>query len=407
MFAYRYPSLNLRSLADLDPSTVAAPQTVDGAALWLFLVDDGGSDLVASTEGGGYIKIRRLDPTSPGIGTWHNIDPEVASYDGLLYKADDTVDNYDGWADHWHIFAHGYHWIALSLISQIHSTVSERDEDAGVGVLLLRFEMLADGSPDTSTMLRLLVRSPTSASDYWSSATGSTRPDPVPVDHTNDLFMVKERAGVVIWLKHNPMNASADSEDDDGTTLIHVSTDGTTWWDEAFWGPGYPNHQALGSATRVWGTYTGSAGTVTGYHYRILAPDLGNSHSENTVYLIEAEEDWTPISSVGTALLHGTDTNYTMVAEARTPSGWRAVVARRGWLGHADPAKRADIALYVFDPDGDLLERHVLAYEAELGEGIDGYFRPHIIYWQSQAMLVVTWDSVGAAYVWTYEVPLA
>ncbi len=88
-------------------STTIGKTTVTDAHLWLFPVVDDYQGLVLSAEGNGGIIVSRIDPldtASFGSPSWTT----VAS------TADTGGENI---ADHWHIYAHGYHWISFSTTS--------------------------------------------------------------------------------------------------------------------------------------------------------------------------------------------------------------------------------------------------------------------------------------------------
>ena len=135
------------SAAPPNIESVLAPRSIAGAGVWLFAVDDGSPQLALSAESDGKLLMGRLTVTDPSAAvSWQTV---ASPYDtgGLPI------------ADHWHVFAHGYHWLVFSVAGDSASYLLKLDKD---------FERIAV----------------------------------VPVGHTdgptNDMFLVAEPEGVAV-----------------------------------------------------------------------------------------------------------------------------------------------------------------------------------------------------------------
>jgi len=96
---------------------VLAPRTIPGAGLWLFAVDDGSPQLALSAESDGKLLIGRLKVTDPdATASWQTVASPTDT-GGLPI------------ADHWHIFAHGYHWLVFSVAGDSASYLLKLDRD--------------------------------------------------------------------------------------------------------------------------------------------------------------------------------------------------------------------------------------------------------------------------------------
>ena len=122
--------------------------SVNGAPMWLFVIDDGEADPALSTERDGSIYMGRLNLENPRSEiTWKRV---VSSSDIGGSRV----------ADHWHIFTNDYHWIAFSVQEANASYLIKLDTN---------FERV--------------------------SLTNITRNSSIP---TNDLFLVDEADGVTV-----------------------------------------------------------------------------------------------------------------------------------------------------------------------------------------------------------------
>ena len=115
---------------------------------WVFYVDDGGDDLVESSEApqddSGTIQVRRVGPLTsppslPPATELLNISSLRSAGVNLTYLGPSGFPRtYNGISDHWHVFAHGYHWIAFSLL-HITGGAGSPERREGVGVGLVQF----------------------------------------------------------------------------------------------------------------------------------------------------------------------------------------------------------------------------------------------------------------------------
>lgn len=117
--------------------------------VWLHAVDDGSdTDIALSAEGSvidetaspptiQHIYTARIDPTKAvnfQTAGWTSL---ISSDDAILSSvrvADSTGAEmyFRGIADHWHIYAHGYHWIAASLQAKVDwASMTEEPKDRG------------------------------------------------------------------------------------------------------------------------------------------------------------------------------------------------------------------------------------------------------------------------------------
>ncbi len=150
---------------------------VPGVQLWLFAVDDGGEAPVWSgerTQGGGIFVVRcAIDDVGTLTETdWQQV---LALTDALAqFPVDSAFRTPTSHADHWHIYAHGRHWIAFSM--------ADGADGVGIGLLTL------DDSLAVVTGPTRLYRSVAAATNVA----------------TNDLFMCETPTGVVIFFKTFP-----------------------------------------------------------------------------------------------------------------------------------------------------------------------------------------------------------
>ena len=92
-------------------------RSIEGAKLWLFAVDDGNSQLAVSAESDGKLIMGRLDVTNPAASVFWQTVAGPADTGGVSI------------ADHWHIFAHGYHWLVFSVAGDSTSYLLKLDKD--------------------------------------------------------------------------------------------------------------------------------------------------------------------------------------------------------------------------------------------------------------------------------------
>jgi len=121
---------------------VHAPRNIPGVQVWLFAVDDGNPNLALSAESDGRLLMGRLDMTNPNA---------VVSWQTVAGPADTGGASI---ADHWHIFAHGYHWLVFSVAGDSASYLLKLDKD------FRRLALVAIGHTDGPTNDMFLVAEP-------------------------------------------------------------------------------------------------------------------------------------------------------------------------------------------------------------------------------------------------------
>ena len=139
----------LASNASSVPATVApdiAPvldaRSIQGAKLWLFAVDDDNPQLALSAESDGKLLMGRLEVTNPSTAvSWQTVG-SPADTGGVSI------------ADHWHIFAHGYHWLVFSVAGDNASYLLKLDKD------FQRLALVPVGHTDGPTNDMFLVAEP-------------------------------------------------------------------------------------------------------------------------------------------------------------------------------------------------------------------------------------------------------
>ena len=110
--------------------------------MWLFAVDDGNPQLALSAEADGKLLVGRLDVTAPSAtASWQTV-AGPADTDGVSI------------ADHWHIFAHGYHWFVFSVAGDSASYLLKLDRD------FQRLALVPVGHTDGPTNDMFLVAEP-------------------------------------------------------------------------------------------------------------------------------------------------------------------------------------------------------------------------------------------------------
>ncbi|MEK9159815.1 MAG: hypothetical protein AAB383_03740 [Patescibacteria group bacterium] len=94
----------------------AVETAVEGAALWLFAVDDGEDDLALSSETAGEIRMARMNTAGALTSEWVTV-------------ADSTDVDGQRIADHSHLYSEGYHWIVFSVTSAKESYLLKLDKN--------------------------------------------------------------------------------------------------------------------------------------------------------------------------------------------------------------------------------------------------------------------------------------
>lgn len=300
-----------------------AEHTIAGASLWLFAVDDGSQQLVVSAEQDQEVMLGRLDPNNPA----QPVDWQV-----VISKIDTGG---RGTADHWHIFAHGLHWIVFSVPGDDISKLATFDKNFN------RTNLVDIDNPGN-----------------------------VP---TNDMFLVEEKDGVAVGhflpgTGHKVFQFDTNANlkgtvDVGGGQYIHTNGSSAEKTSDGF---------------IIFGTET-------------LAPD-----SVGGIKKIVTDSDWKPKSSVN--LVREEGKNIVMASSATFENGYRVVHARvRDGAKPFDPRSAPSapapgqplpddsgaIVRYVIAPDNRVVSQETLASQ--------GANRPHTALVGD--LLITSWDS--------------
>ncbi len=357
-------------------STFGSPTTYrfDSGANWLFLVEDELSDaagLTFSTETSGVIKIGRCKPTLTGVDVVTPADPFFDSttllgraLSGPSYTASDgTTEYYSKIADHWHIFAHGFHWIAASLVSELNNT--------GYGVLLFKFAIDADGNAKEGWASQVIKNPAFDAYRFLQNP-------------TNDLCMViAPHRGVYVIISQNPDSQDPPdpgvASDAQGTRWLHVDRDGNLLGERKvfgvtgmahFGGASASRHDDFGGMNRSW---------------RLLAPEYTVVNTDSDLKLITLDRDIDPATATIETVV--TQVGY---AHSRVTEAWvnhsRAMVYKKVVSGGADEGA---IVLDLYTGAGttrDSTENLLDESGVEVARGQ----RPHVLYWND--LLIIAFD---------------
>jgi hypothetical protein len=392
---------------------------------WLFFVDDEQADLAISAESitsdeTGPLKdviVARGDPTI--AGALQDLAPSsvfsLSDLAGLQYQdAGGTSGEYDDFADHWHVYAHGYHWIAISVVGDMQA----------LGVYLLQLTIPADGSAPV-IVAGALVFTPTSA-DYFMSPFGGTKQ---PKYVTNDLLLVDTRLGVAIGIKHRPDDPVdprfGRPDPGKGHLIIDVTAPGPLPGfhverrvkvigasSSATYGPGAPGvgvgaapySHDNGASANVLHLFTayepGSGSSTTTSRYLLFAPEHITVNNPGGIRLIVLNSDFEPLH-VETLV----DTDGAM-SHSMPTTAWIPPPGRTKYLGNPDTTfPRAMVWKRFHSPDADSLyggwDDYGLLFlrlygpngsEEDRQMSREGWRanRPHVTYWKDY--LIVGWD---------------
>ena len=231
---------------------ILAPRSIPGAKVWLFAVDDGNPQLAVSAESDGKLLMGRLDVTDPDAKVSWQIVAGPTDTGGVPI------------ADHWHIFTHGYHWLAFSVAGDSASYLLKLDKN---------FQRLAL----------------------------------VPVGHTdgptNDMFLVAEPNGVAVG--HFAPGY--------GHT-VH-------WFDLQAKKTGQVR---IGGGIYTHGN--GSSASPVDGGYLVFATETLNPSATGAVRLIRFDASWRPVDV--RPVLDEDDTNAAMATAVRLDSGYAIVHLR-------------------------------------------------------------------------------
>ncbi|MDP2730187.1 MAG: hypothetical protein Q8O55_06880 [Dehalococcoidales bacterium] len=303
--------------------SVQAPRSLTGTKVWLFAVDDGNPHLALSAESDGQLLMGRLDIANPAASvSWQTV-AGPADTGGV------TI------ADHWHVFAHGYHWLVFSVAGDSASYLLKLDRD---------FKRLAL----------------------------------VPVGHsdgpTNDMFLVAEPNGVAVGHFAPGYGHTVHRFDVDAKKTGQVRIGGGTY-----------AHANGSSAIPVEGGYL------------LFASETLNPSVTGAVRGIQFDASWRPVNVK--VVLDEEGTNAAMATAVRLESGYtiahlrvRTGVSPRGTAigltpqpGSLMPDDSGALVRLVLAPDGTVVSRETLAS--------DGANRPHTTL--AGDLLVTTWDETG------------
>ncbi|MDP2916408.1 MAG: sialidase family protein [Dehalococcoidia bacterium] len=307
-------------------ASVLAPRSIPGAKLWLFAVDDGNPRLAVSAESDGQLLMGRLDVTNPDTAvSWQTV-------------AGPTDTGGVSIADHWHIFAHGYHWLIFSVAGDSASYLLKLNKD---------FQRLAL----------------------------------VPVGHTdgptNDMFLVAEPNGVAV----------AHFAPGYGHTVHRFDVQAKKTGQVRI-GGGIFTHANGSSAIPVEGGYL------------LFSSETLNPSVTSAVRLIQFDTAWRPVNV--RAVLDEDGTNAVMPTAVRLGSGYTVVNLRirtgvsprqkeppAPQPGSLLPDDSGALVRLVLTPDGTIVSRETLVS--------NGANRAHTTLVGD--LLVTTWDENGTARV--------
>ncbi|MBI2168073.1 MAG: hypothetical protein HYU28_01030 [Actinobacteria bacterium] len=306
------------------------------APLWLFVIDDGGEQPVASIEDGNQVIAGRLDLDTGEMDRKVVVDSSDLGGKRL--------------ADHWHVFAHDRHWIVA----------------AGEG---------------TASVLVWLDRD-------------LDRVGSVEIDHggdpTNDMFLVAEPDGVAVGLFTPGGEGGGGSappppgRGGGGNRIYRFDTEGR------------PRGTVdIGSTNGAeFGHSNGSSAIPTDDGFLVLASETLAAHEEGTLKLIETDPDWTPRRVI--ILAEDAGVNYAMGSGVLLEDGRLVVNARRVETASVPPPgppgsplqdDSGGLVRLVVDTDRSVVAEEVLA--------VDGVNRPHTVLLGD--LLITSWDGGGGA----------
>ena len=294
--------------------------------MWLFAVDDGDPHLALSAESDGQLLMGRLDMANPNATvSWRTV-ASPADTGGVPI------------ADHWHIFAHGYHWLVFSVAGDSASYLLKLDRD---------FKRLAL----------------------------------VPVGHTdgptNDMFLVAEPDGVAVGHFAPGYGHTIHRFDVQAKKIGQVRIGG-----------GMFTHTNGSSAIPVEGGYL------------VYASESLNPSVTSAVRAIKFDSSWHPVDIIPVFDENGT--NAVMATAVRLDSGYTIVYLRlrtgvspRQKLPSAPqpgsllPDDSGALMWLVLTQDGTVVSKETLVS--------GGANRPHITLVGD--MLITTWDENDTAHL--------
>lgn len=302
---------------------------VEKGAMWLFVVEDGDGRLVASCERGQRLHVGVLDLS----GRTPRVEWKAVA--GPKEGGGDAV------SDHWHVFAHGRHWLSTSTPGACRSYLVALDgrlENVGSWLVANNERAGRAGIP------------------------------------TNDHFLVEEPDGVAVG-HFFPGH---------GHRLFRFAKDGTRRGQVDI-GSGEFRHGNGSSANPVEGGFALWASAT-------LAPN-----QEGWARWIDFDAEWSPRTVQATIEVEGA--NLSMPSAVRLASGAWVVHLRRMEAAGGPMPKPGPGGAMPRDM-GDIV-RHLVGADGKVGEGeviADGEFaRPHTTL--AGDRLITTWDGDGGAWI--------
>jgi len=305
-----------------DIAPVVAARNIAGARVWLFAVDDGNPHLAVSAESDGKLLMGRLDISDPAASvSWQTV-AGPADTGGVSI------------ADHWHIFAHGYHWLVFSVAGDSASYLLKLDKD---------FQRLAV----------------------------------VPIGHTdgptNDMFLVADPDGIAVAHFAPGYGHTVHRFDVTAKKTAQVRIGGDKF-----------THANGSSAIPVEGGYL------------VFSSETLNPAVTSAVRAIQFDASWRPVNI--RTVLDEDGTNAAMATAVRLDSGYTIVHLRvrtgvsprqkapsAPQPGSLLPDDSGALVRLVLAPDGTIVNRETLVSE--------GTNRAHTALVGD--LLVTTWDETG------------
>ena len=292
--------------------------------MWLFAVDDGSPQLALSAESDGKLLMGRLNVSDPGASvSWQTV-AGPADTGGVSI------------ADHWHIFAHGFHWLVFSVAGDSASYLLKLDRD------FQRVALLPVGHTDGPT---------------------------------NDMFLVAEPDGVAVGHFAPGYGHTVHRFDMQAKKTGQVRIGG-----------GVFTHANGSSAIPVEGGYL------------LFSSETLNPSATSAVRLVQFDASWRPVSV--RAVLDEDGTNATMATAVRLDSGYTIVhlrvrtgvsprqkVPSAPQPGSLMPDDSGALVRLVLAPDGTIVSRETLVS--------GGGNRPHTTLVGD--LLITAWDEDGLA----------
>lgn len=317
-----YRLLTFENKENAGPPTLKSiqePVVLSGAHLWLFTVDDGEEKPVLSAEENGNILMGRLDPENPS----NPIDWQT-----VIEARDFSV------ADHWHIFAHDYHWIVFSTNGAKSSYLVKLNKD---------FEQIG--------------LYPVASEDDDLSG-------------TNDMFLVEEKSGVAVGHFYAGT----------GHRIYRLSTEGELL-ETRIIGGGMAQHS------------NGASALALNSGYKVFAPQTLAPDSESDILELTFDDDWNLLSSK--TLIEEENTQLAMATAVFLDNDYNVLTVRLRDLDEVEdttssagssslPSDAGALVQYTVDSTGEILSKDIFwEYENQAN-------RPHATLFNDY--VITTWD---------------